>query len=117
MVREEREALGGGLTREQEFHDRGVDRLPPRLGQRPGREIANLLVLKAVVSGRLLRVLGEQPRRHRGRERERHRRGLGRGIVHTELDLAQVFQAEVATQYGGIGEQLFRLVGQVRRAA
>ena len=115
VVREEREALGGRLTREQEFDDRGVDRLPPRLGQRAGREIADLLVLEAVVGGRLLGVLGEQPRRHRGRERERQRGGLGleRPIVHAELDLAQVLQAEVATEHGGIREQFLRLVRQV----
>ena len=117
VEREQREALGGRLTREQEFDDRGVDRLPPRLGQRPGREIADLLVLEAVVGGRLLGVLGEQSRRHRRRERERQRGGLGRGVVHAELDLAQVLQAEVATEHGGIREQFLGLVGQVRRAA
>ena len=78
VVGEQRQALGRGLARQQECDDRGVDRLPPRVGQRAGREIAHLLVLEAVVGRRLLGVLGEQPRRHRRRERERERGGLGR---------------------------------------
>ena len=56
-------------------------------------------------------------RRHGGLERPSEVLLLARGLVHPELDLAEVLQAEVTTEHRRDGEQRLRLLGQVRGAS
>ena len=112
---DQRQAAGRGLARHQQHHDRLVDRPSRGRRERRGRELADLLVLEAVVGGRLLLVLDEQTRRDRRRQDLGQLFGSGCRPVHAELDLAQVLQAEAPAQDRRDGQQRLRVVGELHR--
>ena len=112
---DQRQARGRGLARHQEPDDRRVDRPPRGRRERRGGELADLLVLEAVVGGRALLVLGQQSRRDGRRQGFGELLGVGRRPVHAELDLAQVLQAEPPSQDRRDGQQRLRRIGQLRR--
>ena len=112
---DQRQARGRGLAGHQELDDRRVDRPPRGRRERRGRELADLLVLEAVVGGRPLLVLDQQARRDRRRQDLGELLGIGRRPVHAELDLAQVLQAEAATQDRCDGQERLRVVRQLHR--
>ena len=111
-MRQHRDALWGWVSREQQVHDGGVDRAPARGGQARGRELAHLLVGKAVVGGRLLGALHQQTRRDRRRQRFGERLRLARRVVDSQAHLVEVLQTEAPAQDGGLGERDLRLLGE-----
>ena len=114
MMGQQRQARRRGFARQQQLHDRRVDRAAPAGRQRRGREVADLLVQEAVVGGRGLVVLGQQPGGDGRRERVGERVGVRRRlVVHAGLDLAEILEAEPPAEDGGVGQQRLRLVGQM----
>ena len=87
--------------------------------ERAGRELADLLVLEAVVGGASLSACStSSPAATAGASARASASGSARSSsFDPELDLAQVLQAEVPAEHGGLGEQRLGLVRQVRGAA
>ena len=87
--------------------------------ERVGGELADLFVGEGVVGGRVLRLLDEQTRRHRGRHQvaERHQVAIGRALIDPQANLPQILQAEVPPHQRRFGECGLRLQGEVRRPA
>ncbi len=113
---DEGQAGGRGFAGHQQRDDRRMDRPARGRRERRSRELADLLVLEAVVGSRGLLVLGQQPRRDGRRQGFGELLGLGRRPVHAELDLPQVLQAEPPAQDRRDGQQRLRGLGQLRRA-
>ena len=116
MTGDQGQARGRGLSGHQQGDDRRVDRPARRRGERRRRELADLLVLEAVVGGRALFVLGQQAGRDGRGKRLGELLRIGRRPVHPELDLPEVLQAEPSAQDRRDGQQRLRLIGELRRA-
>ncbi len=117
VLREQGQAGRRWIAQEQEVDDRRVDRAPARCREAGGCELADLVVRERIVGGGALVVLDEQARGHGRRERCRQFLEAHLLLVHAEPDLAQVLEAEVASEHGRLGERGLGVLGEVGGAA